>query len=128
RLYKWVGGQCCTTGLEVFDGYLTDREQTPPALAGLYTEPLVDLGDGYVSYEPPAYAPAAASRERCALGVIANPAKVSAAFLRELDILAAGRAVRFIDRRYRHAEVRGRIAAALRGRAEFIAPRSHGEY
>jgi predicted O-linked N-acetylglucosamine transferase (SPINDLY family) len=145
RLFKWVGGQACTTGLDVFDGFLTDRHQSPPCTADLYSEPLVELDSGYVSYTPPDYMPmAVAGRPRSGrYGVISNPAKVSSAFLRDLgiacgDIFSSGGTLWFIDRRYGYATVRDRIvrelgradarAAVQAGRVRFAAPTSHREY
>ncbi|MEJ0016060.1 MAG: tetratricopeptide repeat protein [Acetobacteraceae bacterium] len=54
---KWVGMQGHTTGLAEMDWMLTDRWETPAALAHLYTERLLCLPDGYVCYSPPPYAP-----------------------------------------------------------------------
>ena len=144
RMYKWMGGQSATTGLKAFDGMLTDRYQTPRAQQGLYTEPLILLRQGYVTYSAPAYlpAPAAAQADRHAIGVIANPAKVSRRFLDSLVAmfaspqvkdLAKALTLRFIDQRYRHAGARARIEAALapldeRIAVEFITPAGHPAY
>ena len=54
---KWVGMQNATTGLPEMDWFITDRWETPPDLAKLYTERLLVMQDGYVCYAPPAYAP-----------------------------------------------------------------------
>jgi predicted O-linked N-acetylglucosamine transferase (SPINDLY family) len=54
---KWVGSQNHSTGLAEMDGFITDRWETPPELAPLYTEQLLVLPDGYVCYSPPTYAP-----------------------------------------------------------------------
>jgi protein O-GlcNAc transferase len=54
---KWVGMQSHTTGLPEMDWMLTDRWETPPELAHLYTERLLLMPDGYVCYSPPPYAP-----------------------------------------------------------------------
>ena len=143
RQYKWVGGQSATTGLKCFDGYLTDRYQTPRGSDALFSEPLLRLKSGYVSYTPPPYLPAPIDVRDDAivtLGVIANPAKVSRGFLDELrrrlpdwqaQARAAGRALRlqFIDQRYRSASIRARIEAALPGTApEFVTPAGHQAY
>jgi hypothetical protein len=85
KLYKWVGGQSCTTGLDSFDGYLSDASQSPPELAHLYSEPLQLEAGSYVDYTPPVYLrdfqgrASACSNGRW--GVIANPVKLSRAFL-----------------------------------------------
>ncbi len=144
RMYKWVGGQSATTGLKVFDGMLSDRWQTPRAQQSLYTEPLVLLRSGYVTYTAPGYlpAPAAPQADRTALGVISNPAKVSRAFLDALvqklrapqaQALAKPLALRFIDQRYRHARAKARVHAALaplaqRVAIEFVTPADHPAY
>jgi protein O-GlcNAc transferase len=145
KMYKWVGGQSITTGLRVFDGMFSDSRQTHASHARLYTEPLIQLKSGYVTYTPPAYMPAVAqpSQEILALGVISNPAKVSSEFVRYLsDKLRQYEGVkplslRFIDKRYRYEQLQKRILSALRCdeslaqkniAVEFITPRDHPEY
>jgi predicted O-linked N-acetylglucosamine transferase (SPINDLY family) len=146
RIYKWVGGQAATTGIRAFDGFFTDRYQSSPQDQHLYAEPLVFLDHGYVSYTPPAYMPdPVATDENDVFGVIANPVKISSAFLAFLKDAVdrhAGEAggivcLRFIDRRYRHARLRSRITSALeasqaykqkRLQLEFIVPQSHRDY
>lgn len=140
KLYKWVGGQSVTTGLRSFDGFLTDDYQTPLGSDPLYSEPLVRLKAGYVTYTPPPYLPPAQQRPVDAtdvvLGVIANPAKVSRAFLADLAQRhhvwrQQGHAVRLrcVDYRYQHPEVRQRIERGLPGvEVEFVAPANHREY
>ncbi|WP_101102649.1 hypothetical protein [Macromonas bipunctata] len=140
KLYKWVGGQSVTTGLRSFDGFLTDDYQTPLGSDPLYSEPLVRLKAGYVTYMPPPYLPPAQPRPADAtdvvLGVIANPAKVSRAFLADLAQRhyiwqQQGHLVRLrcVDYRYQHPEVRQRIERGLPGVAvEFVAPANHREY
>ncbi len=54
---KWVGMQNHSTGLPEMDWFITDRWETPSALAHTYSERLLRLPDGYVCYSPPAYAP-----------------------------------------------------------------------
>lgn len=145
KMFKWVGGQSCTTGLDVFDGFISDEQQTPNECRHLYTEPLLLIESGYVSYTPPDYMPTRASATKTQnnrAGVISNPVKISAAFLTALaakrrDPKGGVGKLTFIDRRYRHAAVRERV---LRGLAEgqptdakletveFIAPTSHREY
>lgn len=147
KLYKWVGGQSVTTGLKSFDGFLTDRYQTPRGSDALYSEPLIRLKSGYVTYTPPPYMPAPRLPEPSAasglapatttLGVIANPGKVSRAFLADL----AQRhqrwqtnsntpvRLRFIDYRYQHPDVRQRVQAAFtKTEIEFVSPASHLAY
>jgi predicted O-linked N-acetylglucosamine transferase (SPINDLY family) len=143
KLFKWVGGQSVTTGLKSFDGFLTDRYQTPVGSDALYSEPLIRLKSGYVTYTPPPYLPTprklrtVLNSESVDLGVIANPGKVSRAFLADLAqrhqqwqraSLSAIRLV-FIDQRYEHPAVRQRVQAALSGvELQFICPVSHLEY
>lgn len=149
RIFKWVGGQSATTGLRGIEGYITDHHQSPPEAGALHSEPLVRFEGGYVSYLAPGYMPArrpagspghdAAGRSR--LGVIANPAKVSRAFLRYIasewprwrqERQAAGLGpleLHFIDRRYRHAPAQDRIRRLLGDvPAVFRTPHTHQDY
>lgn len=142
RMYKWVGGQACTTGLTVFDGFFSDVNQTPAACVHLYSEPLVLFEGGYVSYMPPDYMPEATMKRGECFGVVSNPVKISAAYLEHLRaragmLLARGGTLRFIDRRYRHARCRERILAGLCGHnresvppasIEFAVPKNHREF
>lgn len=153
RMYKWVGGQSLSTGLNNFDGFLTDVAQTPAGAEAWFTEPLLRLPHGYVSYSPPPYlpAPAPAPLDAHVLGIVANPVKVSRPFLAALaqhiadNTLGATQpglplVLRFIDRRYQYPAVQTRISHALQdaraqrspaGRPvalEFIAPASHADY
>jgi predicted O-linked N-acetylglucosamine transferase (SPINDLY family) len=54
---KWVGMQAHSSGLAEMDWIITDRWETPPELAHVYSERLLCLPDGYVCYSPPPYAP-----------------------------------------------------------------------
>jgi tetratricopeptide (TPR) repeat protein len=145
RQYKWVGGQSATTGLKCFDGYLTDRYQTPQGSEALFSEPLLRLKGGYVSYTPPPYLPppaGARDEKTVTLGIVANPAKVSRGFLDELrrrlpvweaQAASEGRQLRvqFIDQRYQQASIRARIEAALSASAvavDFLTPVGHQAY
>jgi len=140
RMYKWVGGQSVSTGLASFDGFIGDLHQSPPELQPLYTEPLASMPRGYATYTPPDYMPAAQAADAgFVVGVISNPVKVSAGFLeavaermevwRELGLQPQ---LRFIDKRYRHAELQARISAALRTGEEpparFVVPDKHRDY
>ena len=145
-MYKWVGGQSISTGLRAFDGFITDLEQTPLGFEGWFTEPLVRLPKGYVSYSPPSYlpAPVAASTHSHVLGVIANPVKVSQPFLEQLCANLQHRrvegtpiALRLIDKRYGNRALQARILASLQAaqlqlgdqlRVEFVTPTSHLAY
>lgn len=146
RMAKWVGGQSITTGLRAFDGFITDEAQTPAGFERWFTEPLVRLPLGYVSYTPPPYMPAVVDAPDAvqALGVGANPVKISARFLAALNRrLQQWRTqdrpleLRFIDRRYRHEPLKTRIRQALQPsqnalgeqlRIEFIVPDGHAAY
>ncbi len=141
RQYKWVGGQSATTGLRVFDGILSDKEQTPPEFQHLYSEKLVMLDSGYVTYTAPDYLPQPVLPEFSdrVYGIISNPAKISRDFLADLTRRLASTEVeadstlRFIDRRYVSPQLRQRIEAALQPlgrsvRLEFVVPESHEDY
>jgi predicted O-linked N-acetylglucosamine transferase (SPINDLY family) len=142
KMFKWVGGQSATTGLRAFDGYLSDAYQTPPGVDHLYSEPLIRLKSGYVTYTPPPYMPKPEVKKRgyADFGVIANPAKVSQGFLAELRAslpawrqaqAAQGKKLRltFIDQRYEQQNIRDRIQAALPGlQIEFVTPANHLGY
>ncbi|MGC1407387.1 MAG: tetratricopeptide repeat protein [Acetobacteraceae bacterium] len=67
---KWVGAQSQTTGLPDMDWMLTDRWETPPELAHLYTERLLHMPDGYVCYSSPPYAPDVAPLPAIANGYV----------------------------------------------------------
>jgi len=141
RQWKWVGGQALTTGLACFDGFITDRRQTPIDAEALYTEPLLLARHGYVSYTAPPYAPdlaAATARPpapagRPAPGVFAllsNPAKISAATGRAVQKLKPRRLL-LIDQRWRHEGTRHAAQqrlGSLMDVAEFVTPASHPEY
>lgn len=140
KLYKWVGGQSATTGLQVFDGMFSDAFQAPANFQPLYSEPLVQLAGGYVSYTPPPYMPdPVRGPDDARLGIISHPAKISRAFIdfvcaRVRAMPAEYRAqlsLVFVDRRYRHDGVRQRLHHAFAGSGvplHFIAPSSHREY
>lgn len=143
RQYKWVGGQSITTGLGSFDGFITDEHQTPVDSDALYSEPLLRLPLGYVTYTAPPYMPVPqAPRPPAApggltLGITANPAKISRDFLADLaqriphwqQQRNAIIGVQFIDQRYQHHQARQRIHQALPGLPiEFVSPTSHRNY
>lgn len=54
---KWVGGLFNTSGLSAMDYLISDHVETPPGEDKWYTETVVRLPDGYIVYDPPAYAP-----------------------------------------------------------------------
>jgi predicted O-linked N-acetylglucosamine transferase (SPINDLY family) len=129
RMYKWVGGQSVTTGLDVFDGWIGDQWHSPESLQHLYTEPLINIAEGYASYTPPAYFPKKHELpkvRRKESVVFANPAKLSRAFLAELSTKPGTKV--FIHHQFRFARTRARVEQALEGhKVEFIMPASHQE-
>ncbi len=129
RMYKWVGGQSVTTGLDVFDGWIGDPWQSPHELQHLYSEPLVNVQEGYATYTPPEYFPKAhqlPSIRRKEAVVFSNPAKLSRAFLSELAKTPGSKV--FIHHQFKYARTRARIESALDGhRLEFITPATHQE-
>lgn len=145
---KWVGGQSCTTGLSCFDGFITDKYQTPPETFELYTEPLISLGDHYVQYTPPPYMPKPRERAEVlnlrkiqqrghgTLGVVANPVKLSGDFLKMVQELLHNTPdtveIKFVDNRYLYRPTRNRIANALGEkvlhRVKFLTPTGHAAF
>lgn len=139
KLYKWVGGQSATTGMNVFDGFISDEQQVPDQLRPLYSEPIINIPSGYVTYEPN-FDPkdivlSQSERAKFDIGVIGNPAKISRAFLARLEFHlddAPFTQVLFVDRRYRYSAATRRIVDGLparqRNRLHFCAPTGHFEY
>lgn len=128
RQYKWVGGQSATTGLVAFDGFISDPLQTPVALSALYTEPLVLLSGGYVTYSAPSYMPALRTRSMDQnlhiVGIVSHPMKLSGAFLAYLAThirrLVTDSShnfspvqLRFVGWRYAQPRVQQRLLSAL---------------
>jgi len=125
KMFKWVGGQSVTTGLDTFDGWIGDATQSPIRLQGLYSEPLINIAGGYCTYTPPDYLPAPAKTKSKTPCVFANPAKVSRAFLKELKKIRGTKV--FIHNQYRYPQVQERIRAVLGKDAQFVIPASHQE-
>lgn len=147
RMYKWVGGQSASTGLPMFDGFISDAAQTPLETQSFYQEPLCLLESGYVTYTPPPYMPnpmVAAEVGYWSVGVVGHPMKVSSRFLaylrREIRMLDADRPIhlQFIGWRYAHPLLQRRIQHAVfgargfdvRGQIDlsFIPVKSHEDY
>ncbi len=55
----WAG-YVGTTGLEAMDYILADHHEIPPGAEAHYCEKVLRMPDGYVSYDPPSYAPSVA--------------------------------------------------------------------
>lgn len=127
-MYKWVGGQSMTTGLDSFDGWIGDPWQSPLHLQHLYSEPLVNIPEGYATYTPPSYLPSLtppARRSRTPV-VFSNPAKLSRAFMSLLRQTVGP--ICFVHQQFQYARTRAKVESALDGskaRAEFICPTSH---
>lgn len=126
RMYKWVGGQSVTTGLQCFDGWIGDQWQSPKSLQHLYSEPLINLPGGYATYTPPPYMPKPAQRKSEVPAIFANPAKLSRAYIQMLATIPGPKC--FIHRQYRYARVRARIEAVLGpANVDYVCPESHQE-
>ncbi len=139
RQYKWVGGQSVTTGLKCFSGFITDEHHTPEGSELYYTEPLLRVPGGYVSYTPPPYMPEPqhAPSDGVHVGIIANPAKLSDGYLAYVrqhwatwqERSIAPLKLHLIDKRYALAPLQQRISDQLMGLPiEFVTPSSHADY
>jgi predicted O-linked N-acetylglucosamine transferase (SPINDLY family) len=132
RQFKWVGGQALTTGLDCFDGFLTDRWQVPKASERLYREPILRFEGPYVTYVPPPYFTMgkAAKAKSGVYALVSNPAKISPSTLNYVKRLKPKRLL-MIDHRWRYQHTRDRFLATLKDLAsnvEFIVPNGHREY
>ena len=126
QMFKWVGGQSVTTGLDNFDGWIGDEGQSPKRLQHLYTEPLVNIEGGYATYTPPDYLPPTPKRKSDVPVVFSNPAKVSRAFLAELQAMPGKKC--FVHRQFQYPQARARVEEALgAANVEFVLPNSHKE-
>ncbi|WP_448663702.1 tetratricopeptide repeat protein [Sphingomonas sp. CJ20] len=130
RMYKWVGGQSATTGIDAFDGWIGDAWQSPDTLQPLYAEPLVAIAGGYCDYDPPAAVTALHGTRKRGVALVGNPAKIAAAAM--LAWPEGVDRVALIDRRYAHARTRERVEALLAGRGVAVerveAPVGHHAY
>ena len=131
KMFKWVGGQSVTTGLDCFDGWIGDQYQSPERLQKLYSEPLILIPKSYATYVPPSYMPKplAWNQKSKIPCVFANPAKVSTPFLQALSEMMGekGSEVVFIHRQYQYPVIQERIRAVLGKRAHFVFPKTHLE-
>lgn len=128
RMYKWVGGQSATTGLEVFDGWIGDHWQSPVRYQKYYSEPLINIPGGYANYTPPTYFPKVLKnmQRRKDVVIFSNPAKISRRFLMALSKLSSKKV--FLHQNFRFPRTRKRIEQALGSHElEFITPGSHEE-
>jgi predicted O-linked N-acetylglucosamine transferase (SPINDLY family) len=126
QMFKWVGGQSVTTGLDNFDGWIGDEAQSPLHLQYLYTEPLVNIKGGYATYTSPDYLPPTPKRKSDVPVVFSNPAKVSRAFLAKLQAMPGKKC--FVHRQFQYPQARARVEEALgAANVEFVLPNSHKE-
>lgn len=126
HMFKWVGGQSITTGLDSFDGWIGDEAQSPTHLQNLYTEPLHNIPGGYAIYTPPDYMPPPQATRRLEPVVFANPAKLSRAFLRHLQTIKGKKVL--VHQQFQHVQARDHVLAYLdASEVEFVVPRSHHE-
>jgi predicted O-linked N-acetylglucosamine transferase (SPINDLY family) len=77
----WAG-YVGTTGLTAMDYLLADRHEVPPGAERYYRERVLRMPDGYVCYDPPAYASPvkplpAFDRGQMTFGCFNNPAKIT---------------------------------------------------
>jgi predicted O-linked N-acetylglucosamine transferase (SPINDLY family) len=125
-MYKWVGGQSLTTGLESFDGWIGDDWQSPHTLQHLYTEPLVNIPGGYATYTPPPYLPDVPVHKNSTPVIFSNPAKLSRGFLAWLVKLPGPKL--FVHRQFQFERTREKVLQVLgAANVEFVGPQSHRE-
>lgn len=56
-IIKWVGGLLNSMGLDYIDYLISDRFESPEGTDSDYTEKLIRMPNGYISYTPPVYVP-----------------------------------------------------------------------
>jgi protein O-GlcNAc transferase len=127
RMYKWVGGQSATTGLTVFDGFITDNVQSPPGSEALHSEPLIRCEGSYVAYTPPAYLPKRTAAPSIRMAIVSNPVKISRKMAARVND-AKSAPLTLVDSRYRFAKTRKNIERRLSRPCEYIAPKSHASF
>jgi len=140
RQFKWVGGQALTTGLDCFDGFLTDDRQVPKASEAFYIEPVKRFSTSYVTYVPPPYFDYVAGQQKAAsilpkerdrvYALVSNPAKISPETVEFVKSLRP-KQLWLVDSRWRHARTRAHLLPALAEAADkvdYLTPASHREY
>lgn len=140
RQFKWVGGQALTTGLDCFDGFLTDVRQVPKVSERQYVEPIRRFSISYVTYTTPPYFDFIAGRQQAqraaprardrAYALVSNPAKISPETIRFVKSLRPKR-LWLIDSRWRFERTRAHLLPALGAAArhiECITPKGHRDY
>lgn len=111
RMFKWVGGQSATTGIEAFSGWIGDVWQSPAAFQPLYAEPIVNIPGGYVDYTPPPGFERHRDAPKSGVAIVGNPVKIVP---RLFEAWPRGvERVTLIDRRYAHERVRERVTELL---------------
>jgi len=126
KMFKWVGGQSVTTGLHCFDGWIGDPWQSPHSLQHLYTEPLINIDEGYATYTPPSYLPTNQKVKRDVPVVFSNPAKLSRAFLNQLKNMPGKKCL--VHQQYQYPQSREKVLKQLPAEdVEFVMPSSHRE-
>lgn len=130
RMFKWVGGQSATTGVEAFDGWIGDIWQSPKQLQPLYAEPIINIPGGYVDYTPPPGFEAHRDTPKSGVGLVGNPVKIGAATLAAWP--NGVERVTLIDRRYAHDRVRARVTELLAQNGvkvdRIVVPQNHHAY
>lgn len=144
KLYKWLGGQVCSTGLDCFDGFVTDISHTPPSTHALYTEPLISFEPAHRMFTPSDKFPLPRKRigagsiaklkraESANIGVCCPPVYMSQAFLKALDQLMRsmpqGVRLLLIDIAYASPQSCDRVRKSLtlpESQLEFLAPEDY---
>jgi predicted O-linked N-acetylglucosamine transferase (SPINDLY family) len=131
-----------SSGLAEMDWMLTDRWETPPELADLYSERLLRLPDGYVCYTAPTYAPdtvalPALTNGHVTFGCFNNLAKITPLVIATwCEVLRRVPSARLVLKAHQFADAptaeRIRDAFAARGvageRLELRGPSRHREF
>lgn len=126
QMFKWVGGQSVTTGLQCFDGWIGDVWQSPANMQYLFTEPLIHVPGGYATYTAPSYLPVAPKTRRDVPVVFSNPAKLSRAFLSYLQSIPGKKCL--VHQQFKYPPSRVQVLKYLSAdEVEFVTPSSHQE-